>query len=414
LSFSDLKIWSDRDISFKLSWYLGVANNKFPAKYLIARRIPVIIDLNQPTEKLWEVHSNATNEFLKLKEEIQYKNKNLLETSIPPISLMDLNVELVKRMLKHCNFCRWDCKVDRSSSGNKTGTCQLGPISKISTYFHHKGEELIFRGLHGSGTIFFTSCNMRCCFCQNGDISTDKENGVATTPNELALMSWILRVEGCHNINFVGGDPTIHLHTIIEAISLFKHFTPSESQLHNIIRNKSDKFIKYTTRKQYGDYMGEFNVPILWNSNFFMSVETMRILRTVVDVWLPDFKFGKIKKCSQVLSRTPWYFETITNNHLLIDQWGEDYSIRHLIMPNHIECCTKPILTWIKMNIPDALVNIMDQYHPDNYTDPKSLFYNDRFEPINRRLSKSELESAYNYAKELEIKFELITFERYL
>jgi putative pyruvate formate lyase activating enzyme len=76
----------------------------------------------------------------------------------------------------------------------------------------------------GSGTIFFTSCNMRCSFCQNGDISTDKNNGIPITPNLLALMIWQLRMEGCHNINWVGGDPTIHLHTIVQAISILDSF----------------------------------------------------------------------------------------------------------------------------------------------------------------------------------------------
>ena len=95
---------------------------------------------------------------------------------------MDLNVELVNPMLAHCNFCRWNCQVDRSvqtvgaASGvaktKKHGTCQLESTSKVSNYFHHRGEGLVFRGIMGSGTIFFTSCNMRCTFCQNGDIST--------------------------------------------------------------------------------------------------------------------------------------------------------------------------------------------------------------------------------------------------
>src|SRR5262249_22214147 len=81
----------------------------------------------------------------------------------------------------------------------KFGACKLASASRVSSYFHHTGEELFFRGTEGSGTIFFTSCNMRCAFCQNGDISTDKDNGEESNPRTLAAMAWTLRREGCHN-----------------------------------------------------------------------------------------------------------------------------------------------------------------------------------------------------------------------
>ena len=83
-------------------------------------------------------------------------------------------------MLAHCNFCPWNCRVDRLA-GAKFGACKLASASRVSSHFHHTGEELFFRGTEGSGTIFFTACNMRCAFCQNGDISTDKDNGEDTT-----------------------------------------------------------------------------------------------------------------------------------------------------------------------------------------------------------------------------------------
>src|SRR6516225_5408806 len=96
-------------------------------------------------------------------------------------SLLELCRELVYRMLTHCNFCPWNCRVDRMA-GAKFGACKLASGSRVSSHFHHSGEELFYRGTQGSGTIFFTSCNMRCAFCQNGDISTDKDNGEETNP----------------------------------------------------------------------------------------------------------------------------------------------------------------------------------------------------------------------------------------
>ena len=152
---------------------------------------------------------------------------------------------------------------------------------------------------------------MRCSFCQNGDISTDKENGILITPNNLALMIWQLRMEGSHNINWVGGDPTIHLHTIVQAISMLDSFKidwiNNSKDLDYIESVKSDKyFSNLPYDSEYAFYKQSiFNSPQLWNSNFFMSSEAMSILRTLMDAWLPDFKFGP-GKCALNLSRTPW------------------------------------------------------------------------------------------------------------
>jgi putative pyruvate formate lyase activating enzyme len=90
-----------------------------------------------------------------------------------------------------------------------------------------------------------------------------------------------------------------------------------------------------------------------------MSKETMCVLRSLIDVWLPDFKFGP-GKCALDLSRTPWYWDTVTNNLRLLYEWEEDFVIRHLIMPNHVECCTKPVLDWIARNMPEiSWINII-------------------------------------------------------
>ena len=273
----------------------------------------------------------------------------------------------------------------------------------------------------GSGTIFFTSCNMRCAFCQNGDISTDKDNGIPITPNLLALMIWQLRMEGCHNTNWVGGDPTIHLHTIVQAISMLDSF-----KLPNINRNKDElNYVNAVKADSYSNYFSAwrmnsdyafynrrlFNSPQLWNSNFFMSMEAMCILRSLIDVWLPDFKFGP-GKCALDLSRTPWYWETVTNNLRLVHEWGEDFVIRHLIMPNHVECCTKPVLDWIAKNMPNVPINIMDQYYPDNLCDSSSSKYSERFSELARSPTGEEIMTSYRYAKELGLNFETLSWEK--
>jgi putative pyruvate formate lyase activating enzyme len=432
--FESLDIWKQLRNGRKslLPWYFEVSINHMPAKYLISKSISCnITDLRLASEEeLWEEHRNLMERFLETWKGVRSGEVDIISDLNwqQKTSLMDLNVELVKRMLTHCNFCHWNCQVDRSVQKdrarkvNKHGTCQLESTSKVSSYFHHRGEELVFRGNMGSGTIFFTSCNMRCSFCQNGDISMDKDNGIPITPNLLALMIWQLRMEGCHNTNWVGGDPTIHLHTIVQAISILDSF-----KMPNINKNKNKEedlnYIKavkadnnylstWHMNSEYAFYQKHlFNSPQLWNSNFFMSKETMRILRSLMDAWLPDFKFGP-GKCALDLSRTPWYWDTVTNNLRLIHEWGEDFAIRHLIMPNHVECCTKPVLDWIARNMPEVPINIMDQYYPDNLCDSSSSKYRERYSEISRPPTKEEIIRSYRYAKDLGLNFETLSFEK--
>jgi putative pyruvate formate lyase activating enzyme len=432
--FESLNVWRQLKHSSSniLSWYFAVSTNRMPAKYLISKSVPCNIDLRFASERdLWDTHKILTQEFLERWKGVRSGEVEISCEVTPPqrTSLMDLNVELVKRMLTHCNFCHWNCQVDRSGQSvqaeapktKKHGTCQLEETSKVSSFFHHRGEELVFRGTKGSGTIFFTSCNMRCAFCQNGDISTDKDNGIPITPNLLALMIWQLRMEGCHNTNWVGGDPTIHLHTIVQTISMLDSF-----KLPNINRNKDElNYVNAVKTDNYSNYFNAwrmnseyafynkrlFNSPQLWNSNFFMSNEAMCILRSLIDVWLPDFKFGP-GKCALDLSRTPWYWETVTNNLRLVHEWGEDFVIRHLVMPNHVECCTKPVLDWIAKNMPNVPINIMDQYYPDNLCDSSSSKYRERFSELARSPTREEIVTSYRYAKELGLNFETLSWEK--
>lgn len=411
MDFDALWVWDDPTLAHRLDWYRQVAVNRLPAKFLLARRIPVRGSFEALTEEqLWTELDELTPDFVRLRDKVRRGG----ELPSPPVrpNLLDLVVELSRRMLTHCNFCRWNCRVDRSAP-TKYGACQLAEETRVSSFFHHRGEELVFRGTHGSGTIFFTSCNMRCSFCQNGDISTDKDNGQQVSARELALMAWQLRREGCHNVNWVGGDPTIHLHTILEAISLLGGEV-DERALGRTLRVKSDMFVAYQDlAPEVWSYRGELNVPMLWNSNFFMTAETMKLLRLVIDVWLPDFKFGP-GACAVKLARTPWYWETVTGNLSLLEAWGEDYAIRHLVMPNHVECCTQAVLDWVARHIPEAPVNVMDQYHPDTFCDPRSPRYQEKYAEISRRPTSDEVIAAFRYAEQKGVRYQAVTYEKNL
>ena len=412
IPFDQLAAWKDPAVAKRLGWYLDVAENRKSAKFRIARTVPVALSLaDAPEDALWDELDRLTPVFVERWRRVRETGAALSDPPPGP-HLLSLCRELAYRMLAHCNFCRWNCRVDRTK-GTKFGTCKLGSDTRVSTYFHHMGEELVYRGLRGSGTIFFTSCNMRCAFCQNGDISTDKDNGMVADARTLATMAWLLRMEGCHNINWVGGEAVIHLHTIVDAIALLggEMARPDAGDMRRALPVKSDPFTLTSLVSECGTYAGEFNAPMLWNSNFFMTAEAMKILRILMDVWLPDFKFGP-GRCAITLARTPRYWEAVTENLAQIHRWGEDFTIRHLVMPNHVECCTYPVLDWIAENMPDVPVNIMDQYHPDNFTDPCNPGYEARYADIARRLTRDEVRDSYRYAERLGLKYETITHEK--
>jgi putative pyruvate formate lyase activating enzyme len=405
-----LRIWDDPAIRNALAWYLDVAENRRPAKFRIAVTIPTSLDPALATEEaLWAELEQLTPRFIARWEAIR-GGAPLPQPADGP-SLLELCRELAYRMLAHCNFCPWNCRVDRRT-GTKFGACKLAAGARVSTYFHHTGEELFYRGTAGSGTIFFTSCNMRCAFCQNGDISTDKDNGEEVDAHTLATMAWVLRREGCHNINWVGGEVVIHLHSIVHAIALLgRGFTPSPAELVRARSTKADRFYFFKEMPRFADYDGGFNAPILWNSNFFMTMESMKILRILADVWLPDLKFGP-GRCAMTLAKTPWYWETVTRNVALLSKWRENFTIRHLIMPNHVECCTYPVLEWVAEHVPAAPVNVMAQFHPDNFCDPGNSKYRDKYADIARQPTPRELHASWQRARELGLRFETATFER--
>ncbi|MGF1609533.1 MAG: radical SAM protein [Kiloniellales bacterium] len=411
--FDQLWAWDDPATASSLRWYRAVAVNRKPAKFRIAGTIPVALSFEHASEdELWAELDRLTPHFLARWRAIR-QGSAALGAPAPGNSLLDLCRALTQRMLSHCNFCQWNCQVDRSQAA-KSGACKLAAETRVSSYFHHPGEELVYRGTRGSGTIFFTSCNMRCAFCQNGDISTDRDNGMAVDARELAAMAWLLRMEGCHNVNWVGGDPAIHLHKIVEAIVLLggAFAEPARDVLERVLDVKSDFVGRTPLSSDFATYQGAFNAPMLWNSNFYLSDPAMKILRILIDVWLPDFKFGP-GRCAIALARTPRYWETVTGYLKLVHDWGEDFTIRHLVMPNHVDCCTYPVLDWIADVMPEAPVNIMDQYRPDNFCDPASAKYQERYAEIARRPKTSEVRGAYDHARRLGLRFEAITYEKH-
>ncbi len=357
------QVWDDSVVKTLLSRYWDIMNEKRIAKYLIAKRIDAKIELNEDISRLWSVHEKIRKSFRNTIKRIDNGELEFESMDTPKVSYLDLKSEIAQRMLEDCIFCERRCRVNRSQ-GEKGTWCKLDGQARVSSAFLHHGEEA---PLVPSGTIFFTSCNFCCVFCQNYDISQIyPENGVEISPEKLASMARNLKREGARNINYVGGDPTPNLHVIVESL-------------------------KYNN----------LNVTQLWNSNLYCSEETMKILLDTCDVWLPDLKYYENDHAKE-LSKVPNYWAVVSRNHkMAYDHGGLDHGemiIRHLVMPNHVECCTKPILEWIAENVPKALVNIMAQYRPTHL-----VGRNKQYSSINRRPTSAEMDKTYKLADELGI-----------
>lgn len=308
--------------------------------FMICKGIPVSSSLDSDTEVLWEEHEDL----------VKKVRSTLMPSQVTQPSLLDLKIELGRRLLNPCRICERKCNVNRLAG--EAGYCRVVD-SKVSSKFVHWGEE---PELIPSYTIFFSRCTFGCVFCQNWDISQrDCGNYI---PQEDLSRSIERMLGGVRNVNWVGGDPTPNLVYILEVLR-------------------------------------ECNAPLpqVWNSNMYLTERAMSLLDGITDLYLSDFKYGN-DDCAGRLSRVTRYFEVISRNHRIANQQAE-IVLRHLVMPNHVECCTRPVLDWIAENLDTSRVrvNVMDQYRP--------AYRAREYEGLDRRLSHKEFLSAYRYAENL-------------
>ena len=317
-------VLKDKKARASLKRYFDVMENDKPAKFLIAKKLSADFGNNDSLPNLWKLHSRLVEEFCILENKIDTKQKLLEKLTAPEKSFLDLKIAIANRILESCHFCTRRCGSNRTIG--ELGYCKCGTQTVVSTMFPHTGEE---PELVPSGTIFTLGCTLKCLHCQNWGISQWFETGEILSSRQLARAVEQLRSNGCRNINLVGGDPTSWLSQWLE---VFRHVT--------------------------------VNVPLVWNSNSYYSEETAKLLAGFVDVYLLDFKYGP-KDCATKLSDAPKYWMACTQNHLYAKRYGE-LIIRVLVLPNHLECCTKPVLEWISNNLgTDVRVNLMFQYRPE-------------------------------------------------
>ncbi|TCK03947.1 radical SAM protein [Phorcysia thermohydrogeniphila] len=276
-------------------------------------------------------------------------------------------MEKLKSFLSPCKLCPRNCKVLRDRG--ETGFCGVTDKPMVSSFGPHFGEEPVLVGYGGSGTIFFTGCNLGCVFCQNYDISHELK-GEYITVSQLAEIMLYLQERGCHNINLV--TPTHQVPQIFEAVE---------------------------EAKRRG-----LKLPIVYNCGGYESVEVLKELEGLVDIYMPDVKTFSREFATKYL-KAPDYPEVVKEavtemhrqvGHLEINEFGiavKGLMVRHLVMPGWTED-SKEILSWITENLGrETYVNVMDQYFP--------YYKACDYEELCRRITKEEFEEVYNFAKSL-------------
>ncbi len=274
-------------------------------------------------------------------------------------------IEILNQALSSCELCPRRCKVNRLK--DEKGVCQTGNLAYLSSLSPHFGEEAPLVGRNGSGTIFFTHCNLGCIFCQNYDISHLGE-GYPVTDEELAEAMLKLKRIGCHNINFV--TPTYVIAQILRALPL-------------AIEKGLD-------------------LPLVYNTGGYDLVSTLELLEGVFDIYMPDFKYSD-SEVAKRFSNAPDYPEIVKSalkemhrqtGVLVTDKRGiaqRGLIIRHLVLPENL-AGTEEVMRFISSELSkDSYVNVMDQYHP--------AYKANEFHPLDRRITSEEYNSAIKMAK---------------
>ena len=275
--------------------------------------------------------------------------------------------------LENCKLCPHMCQVNRILG--KIGRCKSTVSIKLGLYSTHNFEEPIISGKNGSGTVFFSNCNLNCVFCQNYEIS-QKGKGKEITIEDLANIFLEQQEKGVENINLV--TPTSYVIQIIESIK--------------IARKKGLK------------------LPIVYNTNGYENIETIKMLDGYIDIYLPDLKYY-YDELGKKYSKIDNYFEIATNvikemqkqvGKTVINENGvmeKGVIVRHLVLPGHIEN-SKKILKWLKENInKENYVSIMSQYFPTYLAKEK-----EEYKDINRKLTKDEWKEIEEYVYKLDFK----------
>jgi putative pyruvate formate lyase activating enzyme len=295
--------------------------------------------------------------------------------------------ELQKRVktayerLADCDLCGWECHVDRNE---RSGACKTGVEAIVASYGPHHGEEDPLRGWGGSGTIFFSWCNLRCQFCQNYDIS-QMGRGQSASPEQLAAMMLELQERGCHNINFVSPS---HVVAQILAATLIAAQASSRA---------CDELSRVGSARGAG-----LRLPLVYNTGGYDSPAALALLDGVIDIYMPDIKYADArvaKKYSKIPNYPAVNQAAVKEMHrqvgdLVLDDRGvarRGLLVRHLVMPGGL-AGTAEIARFLAQEVsPDTFINVMGQYRP--------CYKAGHYPELDRPPTRQELEQAHQVAR---------------
>ncbi len=279
---------------------------------------------------------------------------------------LEERVKQARESLSNCRICPHQCGVNRLE--DERGFCRTGARAIVSGHGPHFGEEPPISGTRGSGTVFFSGCNMRCIYCQNYEVSQEME-GHEVTPEFLAFFLLALQEQGCHNINLV--TPSHVVPQFLEGLLL-----AAREGLH---------------------------LPVVYNSGGYDGITTLRLLDGIIDIYMPDIKYSD-NRTGLELSGVKSYWTAAKNallemyrqvGNLQLDSNGvacKGLLIRHLVLPGGLSG-TRKVMKFIATEISrDAVINIMDQYRPCGRASEHP--------PLDRRLRPEEFKQAIEWAKQ--------------
>lgn len=270
-------------------------------------------------------------------------------------SWLAIKQALAQRLLQQCNFCVHDCRVDRSQG--QQGYCRLGSASPLAGSYLHHGEEPPIRP---TWALFFSGCTMHCSYCHNWR-ETFHFDAQQAFPMAQVIQD-LQQARGQYKtLSLIGGTPEPHLHTVLD---LALQLPP------------------------------EISAPLVLNHNATLSAEGLDLMAGVIDIYLPDFKHGN-NACAWQLTKIQGYTESVLANLRAARDQQAGVLVRHLVLPGHLDCCTRPVLAQLAGEFKSLALNVMFQYRP--------MYKAEQQAGINRRLQASERETVRQWVSELKL-----------